>query len=123
MVGDSLLLCNVVNRANQVDRLYVCQYVVFILKLILSYLPVHLINSLPSSLLKHVAVVELRWEGERQLGLPGWAAKTYVTGNVHFVPNVVHECMGEFEHGLIRWAGKYDNISFNIKITFLLTWF
>ena len=75
LVGDSLLLCNVVNWANQMGRLYVCQYVVFILKIILSYLPVHLINSLPSSPLKRVAVVELRWEGERQLGLPGWAAR------------------------------------------------
>ena len=74
LVGDSLL-CNVVNRAYQMDRFYVCQYVVFILKLILSYLPVHLINSLPSSPLKRVAVVELRWEGERQLGLPRWAAR------------------------------------------------
>ena len=75
LVGDSLLLCNVVNRANQMDRLYVFQCVVFILKLILSYLPVHLINSLPFSPLKHVAVVELRWEGEQRLGLPGWAAR------------------------------------------------
>ena len=66
---------NVVNRANQMDRLYVCQYVVFILKIILSYLPVHLINSLPSSPLKRVTVVELRWEGERQLGLPRGAAR------------------------------------------------
>ena len=54
---------NVVYWANQVDRLYVCQYVVFILK-ILPYLHVHLINYLPSSPLKHVTVVELRWEGE-----------------------------------------------------------
>ena len=75
LVGDSLLLCNVVNRANQMDRLYVCQYVVFKLKLILPYLPVHLINSLPSSPLKRVTVIELRWEGERRLGLPGWAAR------------------------------------------------
>ena len=35
LFGDSLLLCNVVNRAYQMDRLYVCQYVVFILKLML----------------------------------------------------------------------------------------
>ena len=40
--GGSLLLCNVVNRASQTYRFYVCQYVVFILKLILSYLPVRL---------------------------------------------------------------------------------
>ena len=75
LVGDSLLLCNVVNQAYQMDRLYVCQYVIFKLKLILSYLLVHLINSLPSSPLKCGAVVKLRWEGERQLGLPGWAAR------------------------------------------------
>ena len=31
--------------------------------------------------------------------------------------NVVHECKGEFEHGLIRWRGKYDNISFSLKTT------
>ena len=47
------------------DRLYVCQYVVSILKLILPYLPVHQIISLPSFPLKRVAVVELRCEGER----------------------------------------------------------
>ena len=75
LVGDSLLLCNVVNWANQMDRLHVYQSVVFILKIILSYLPVHLINSLPSSPLKRVAVVDLRWEGERRLGLPGWAIR------------------------------------------------
>ena len=46
------------------DRLYVCQYVDFILKIILSYLPVHQIISLPSSPLKRVAVVELRCEGD-----------------------------------------------------------
>ena len=47
-LGASLLLCNVVNRAMsdvQVKR----QYVVFILKLILSYLPVYLTDALPSS--------------------------------------------------------------------------
>ena len=47
----------------------------FILKIILSYLPVHLINSLPSSPLKRMAVIELRWEGERQMGLARGAAR------------------------------------------------
>ena len=28
-----------------------------------------------------------------------------------------YECKGEFEHGLITWTGKYDNISFSIKTT------
>ena len=40
--GSSLLLCNVVNQASQTYRFYVCQYVVFKLKLILSYLPIRL---------------------------------------------------------------------------------
>ena len=45
------------------------QYVVFIIRLILSYLPVHQLISLPSSPLTSVAVVELLGEGER----PGYA--------------------------------------------------
>ena len=57
------------------DRLYVCQYVVFIIRLILSYLPVHQLISLPSSPLKHWAVVELMGEGVTQLGLPRGAAR------------------------------------------------
>ena len=87
------------------DRLYVCQYVVFIIRLILSYLPVHQLISLPSSPLTSVAVVELLGEGERQLGMPRGGCQTYVTGNVHFIlsvegKNVVHECKGELEYGL-----------------------
>ena len=42
-------------------QVVLCQYVVFILKLILSYLPVHLTCSLPSSPLSLLAdVVELK---------------------------------------------------------------
>ena len=48
--GASLLLYNVVNRASQIYRLRVWQYVVFIIKLVLSYLPVYLTDSLPSPL-------------------------------------------------------------------------
>ena len=44
---------------SQTYRFYVCQYIVFMMKLILSYLPVGLTYSLPSSPLKRVAVVEL----------------------------------------------------------------
>ena len=47
-LGASLLLCNVVNRAMSDVQVNICQYVVFISKLILSYLPVHLTDSLPS---------------------------------------------------------------------------
>ena len=57
-LGASLLLCNVVNRANVKCTGAVCQYVVFILKLILSYLPVHLTYSLPSSPFSLLADVE-----------------------------------------------------------------
>ena len=45
----SLLLCNVVNRAMSDVQVELCQYGVLILKLILSYLPVHLTISRPSS--------------------------------------------------------------------------
>ena len=48
-LGATLLLCNVVNRAMSDVQVIVRQYVVFILKLILSYLPVHLTDSLLSS--------------------------------------------------------------------------
>ena len=44
---------------SQTYRFYVSQYVVFMIKLILSYLPVCLTHSLLSSPLKHIAVVEL----------------------------------------------------------------
>ena len=49
MLGAFILLCNVVNWASQIYMLRVWQYVVFIIKLILSYLPVYLTDSLLSS--------------------------------------------------------------------------
>ena len=76
MLGASLLLCNVVNRAIVRCTGVVCQYVVFILKLILSYLPVHLTYSLPSSPLFLLAdVEELSENGWVSLGLPGVASR------------------------------------------------
>ena len=45
----SLLLCKIVNRALSGVQVNICQYVVFIIKLILSYVPVRLLYSLPTS--------------------------------------------------------------------------
>ena len=60
--GASLLLCNVVNRALSDVQVILCQYVVFIIKLILSYLPVCLTYSLPTSPLARICDVdELAW--------------------------------------------------------------
>ena len=75
-LGASRLLCNVVNWAIVRCTGVVCQYVVFILKLILSYLPVHLTYSLLSSPLSLLADVEELLEyGWVSLGLPGVAAR------------------------------------------------
>ena len=74
-LGASLLVCNVVNRANVRCTGDVCQYVVFILKIILSYLPVHLTYSLPFSLSLLADVEELSENGWVSLGMPGVAAR------------------------------------------------
>ena len=60
----------------QTYRLNVCQYVVFIIKLILSYLPVRLTYSLPTSPLAYFffEVEELTRYCGSQLGLPMGAA-------------------------------------------------
>ena len=47
--GASLLLCIVVNLAKVSCTGGICQYVIFMLKLILSNLPVQLTDSLPTS--------------------------------------------------------------------------
>ena len=62
---------------------YVCQYGVFILKLILSYLPAHLICSLPSSPLSPTIAVDLRIEGWVGVvpELPTCRCQMYVTGS------------------------------------------
>ena len=64
-------------------QVVVCQYVVFILELILSYLPVHLTSSLPSSPRSLLANVEkLSSCGEQCLGLRVGGCQMYVTGKV-----------------------------------------
>ena len=79
-LGSSLLLCNVVNWVNVRYTGVVCQYVVFILKLIWSYLPVHLTYSLQSAPLSLLAdVEELSENGWVSLGLPRVAARQQVT--------------------------------------------
>ena len=60
----------------QLYRLYVCQYGVFKLKLILSYLPVQLTYSLPSSpLIGKLMMLISDGKGVAQLVLPGVAAR------------------------------------------------
>ena len=62
--GLTLLRRNVVNRAESDIQVSVWQYGVFIIKLIMSYLPVYLTNSLPSSPLQVGCLgLELRLEG------------------------------------------------------------
>ena len=104
---------------------YVCQYGVFILKHILSYLPVHLICSPPSSPLSPTIAVDLRIEGLVCVGpeLPGGRCQTYVTGSKGVSHWEWEKCLmsvsGRLSVGLIRCTGKYDNISFRIKTPFL----
>ena len=93
-------------------------YGVFILKLILSYLPVHLISPslyLPDTQIKHFFPLS-QWE------IP-LLPVTYVWHQYQAVwppptparqSSMAGEC-GEDGREHIRWTGKYDNISFRIK--------
>ena len=69
----------------QLYRLYVCQYGVFNLKLILSYLPVQLTYSLPSSPRIGVVVAVDKVMGKVW---NSWCWRAYDTGSVHFIPSV-----------------------------------
>ena len=51
--------------------------------------------------------------------LPACRCQTYVTGSRVFPLGEWEKCLmcvsGRLKCGLIRWTGKYDNISFRIK--------
>ena len=118
-MGASLLLCNVVNRANVRCTGDVCQYVVFILKLILSYLSVHRTYSLPSSPLSLVAnIEELSEKSECVWVCPGgWLpdaryrqhAFILSDGGKMFYMSV--GVIGAWAN--VRCTGRYDNIRRN----------
>ena len=56
--------------------------------------------------------------------LPACRCQTYVTGSRVFPLVEWEKCLmcvlGRLKCGLIRWTGKYDNISFRIKTPFSL---
>ena len=60
--------------------------------------------------------------------LPACRCQTYVTGSRVFPLGEWEKCLmfvlGRLKCGLIRWTGKYDNISFRIKSPFAIiyTW-
>ena len=68
---------------------------------------------------------EVKIEGERGVvpRLPVSRCQTYVTGSRVFPLVEWEKCLmcvsGRLKCGLIRWTGKYDNISFRIKTSFL----
>ena len=105
----------------QVVFLPVCSF--FILKLILSCLPVHLTYSLPSSpRLLFADVEELSESGERCLGIPMGGCQRYVTGSKHLFQRYGGKCcimsvgvIGDWAN--VRCTGRYGNISFRIKTT------
>ena len=96
------------------------------IKLILSYLPVHLSPARPPPRSPALAV-DLRIEVQVCVGpeLPGSCCQTYVTGSRGYFPLVEWEkclmsVLGELRVGLIRCTGRYDNISFRIKTPYFI---
>ena len=97
------------------------EYGVFILKLILSYLPVHLISPslyLPDTQIKHFSHSP---SGKYLCCLSCTSGTTTrqcgLHPHLHFNSQsyaMADEC-GEDGREHIRWTGKYDNISFRIK--------
>ena len=95
-------------------------YGVFILKLILSYLPVHLISphfNLPDTHIKHFFPL-YQWEYPAACHVrlaPTRRQPWYHTPSPSILNSSLRGECGEDGREHIRWTGKYDNISFRIK--------